>query len=106
MSKAILRENITKNLKEHYNRDTRKRLVKKLKEEEKEEKPNYLIINQIFSYVLKELHWNMAENAQTWDNTPLDIMNEVFPQISQTVWYTEQKITTKKEINVQRDDEK
>lgn len=102
----MLKENLIETLKTHYNRDMRKRLVKKLKEEEKEEKPNYLIINQIFSYVLKELNWNMADNAKNWDNTPLDIMKQTFPQIEQTKWYTEQKLTTKKEIAVQRDDKK
>jgi len=105
MPKTSLKESLIHTLKTQYNRDTRKRLVKKMKEEEKEEKPNYNIINQIFSYILKECDWNMAKNAQTWDNSPLEIINEAFPQIAQTQWYKEQILSTKKEIEVQRNDE-
>jgi len=106
-----LRENMKKTeiietLKTHYNRDLRKGVVKTLLKEEKEtDKPNYQLINQIFSYVLKELGWSMAENSKEWDNTPLDIMQETFPHIESTKWYDEQVLTAKKMIDVLRKDE-
>jgi len=93
-------------LKTHYNRDLRKRVVKTLLKEEKEaDKPNYQLINQIFSYVLKELGWSMAKNTKEWDNTPLDIMQEAFPKIESTKWYDKQILTVEKMINVLRKDE-
>lgn len=98
---------IIETLKAHYDRDIRKKLVKSILQNEKqEEETAYKIINQIFSYVLKELNWNMSENAKEWDNTPLEIMEEAFPQIESTKWYKEQHITATKEINVLREDEK
>ncbi len=98
---------IIETLKAHYDRDTRKQLVKSILQNEKqEEETAYKIINQIFSYVLKELNWNMSVNAEAWDNTPLEVMEEVFPKIESTKWYQDQHITTTKEINVLREDEK
>ena len=97
---------IIETLKTQYNRDLRKGVVKTLLKEEKEtDKPNYQLINQIFSYVLKELGWSMAENTKEWDNTPLDIMQEAFPKIESTKWYEEQILTAKKMIDVLRKDE-
>jgi len=97
---------IIETLKENYNRDLRKGVVKTLLKDEKEEKkPNYELINQIFSYVLKELGWSMSENTKEWDNTPLDIMQEAFPHIESTKWYNEQILTAKKMIDVLRKDE-
>ena len=106
-----MRENMEKTeiieiLKENYNRDLRKGVVKTLLKDEKASvKPNYQLINQIFSYVLKELGWSMAENTKVWDNTPLDIMEDVFPKIESTKWYEEQILTAKKMIDVLRKDE-
>lgn len=98
---------IIETLKAHYDRETRKKLVKSILQNEKQEdETDYKIINQIFSYILKELNWNMSANAKEWDNTPLEIMDEVFPQIESTKWYQEQHITTTKEINVLREDAK
>jgi len=49
---------IIETLKDNYNRDLRKQVVKTIISNEKESKnPDYKIINQIFSYVLKELKW-------------------------------------------------
>lgn len=97
---------IIETLKNNYNRDLRKQVVKTLLKDEKEsEKPNYQLINQIFSYVLKELGWNIAKNTKEWDNTPVDIMQEAFPKIESTKWYDEQILTAKKMIDVLRKDE-
>lgn len=103
-----MRENMKKieiieTLKTKYNRDLRKGVVKTLLKNDKEtDKPNYQLINQIFSYVLKELGWSMAENTKEWDNTPLDIMQDVFPHIESTKWYEEQILTAKKMIDLLR----
>jgi len=88
---------IIETLKDNYNRDLRKQVVKTILSQEKENiNPNYQIINQIFSYVLKELNWNMPEDAKDWDTTPLDIMEEVFPKIESTKWYEIQIVAAKK----------
>jgi L-lactate utilization protein LutC len=96
------KETIIQTLKDNYNRDLRKQVVKTIITNEKQsETPDYKIINQIFSYVLKELEWKMAENTKEWDNTPLDIMEEVFPKLESTKWYEEQILTAKKMIEME-----
>lgn len=86
-------------LKDNYNRELRKQVVKTIVENKKEkDQPDYKIINQIFSYVLKELNWKMADNTEKWDNTPLNIMEEAFPKIENTKWFEEQIRTAKKII--------
>jgi len=93
---------IIQTLKNTYNRDIRKKVVKTLLIEEKEnEIPNYNIINQIFSYVLKELNWTIVANTKEWDNTPLDIMEETFPQIESSKWFEDQILTAKKMIETE-----
>ena len=93
------KDTIIQTLKESYNRDLRKQVVKTLLVNEKEsDTPDYKIINQIFSYVLKELDWKIADNTKEWDNTPLDIMEEAFPKIESTKWFKEQILTAKKMI--------
>ena len=93
---------IIETLKDNYNRDLRKQVVKTIISNEKESKnPDYKIINQIFSYVLKELGWDLAKNTKNWDNTPLDIMEETFPKIESTKWFEEQILTAKKMIELE-----
>jgi hypothetical protein len=100
------RSKIIETLKTHYNRDLRKQVVKTLLKNEKEiDTPNYQIINQIFSYILKELGWKMTDNIIEWDNTPLDIMQEVFPKIESTKWYEAQLAAAKKMIDTMKKDE-
>jgi len=95
------KQEIIEILKNNYHRDIRKQVVKTLLSEEKEQQsPNYKIINQIFSYVLSELAWNMPKSTEDWDSTPLDIMEEVFPQIEKTKWFQEQILMVKKTIEV------
>ena len=99
------KETIIQTLKESYNRDLRKQVVKTLLANEKQsESPDYKIINQIFSYVLKELEWKMAENTKEWDNTPLEIMKETFPKIETTKWFQEQILTAQKMIEMEMRD--
>ena len=96
------KEELIQTLKDTYNRDLRKQVVKTILHEEKEnEKPNYNIINQIFSYVLKELGWTIAANTKEWDNTPLDIMEETFPKLESTKWFKEQILTAKQMIETE-----
>ena len=96
-------------LKAQYNRDLRKQLVKSLLDAEKSKDSSvitkqYKLINQIFSYVLSELGWTMAENTENWDSTPLDVMTEVFPKIKTSEWYKEQHISVDKNIDVDMGD--
>lgn len=93
---------IIETLKTHYPRELRKQVVKTILQDEKQEEvTDYKMINQIFSYVLKELDWSFANNTKEWDNTPLDIMEDAFPHIESTKWYKEQILTAKKMIDVQ-----
>ena len=94
---------IVETLKTHYNRDLRKQVVKTLQKNEKEtDKPNYQVINQIFTYVQKELGWKLPENAENWDYSPLDIMKEVFPNIESTKWYDKQISAAEKTLDAIR----
>lgn len=96
------KQKIIEILKETYDKDLRKQVVKTiLANEEESNDPNYQIINQIFSYVLKELNWNMTDNTKNWDNTPLDIMEKAFPKLETTRWFDEQILTAKKAIELQ-----
>ena len=90
---------IVQTLKENYNRDLRKQVVKTiLANENEQDTPDYKIIDQIFTYVLKELNWKMPENSEEWDYTPLDIMEEAFPKLETTKWFEIQMLSAKKMI--------
>jgi len=96
------KQEIIKTLKNSYSREIRKKLVKSILADEKENAiPNYKVMNQIFSYVLGQLGWTMAQSASDWDKTPLDIMEETFPSIEKTNWYKEQLLTAKRNIDVE-----
>jgi len=96
------KQEIIKTLKESYSRELRKQLVKRIQADEKENiLPNYKIVNQIFSYILAELDWTIPQSTQKWDSIPLDIMEEVFPQIEKTNWHKEQLLIAKKNINIE-----
>ena len=100
-----MNDKIIKILKDNYPRDIRKQLVKTILIEEKrlnqiEIKEHYLIINQIFSYVLKELNWELGGNSKSWNENPLFIMAEVFPKIDTTQWYKDQRLVISNNINV------
>ena len=92
-------------LKEQYDRDTRKQLIKSMLEDEKEKLPisesqAYHFINQIFSYVLKNSNWDITLNSSDWDSKPLDVMKEVFPKIESTAWYKSKNLSIDKDIDV------
>ena len=57
-------------------------------------------MNQIFSYVLGQLGWSLAENSQAWDNSPLDILQDAFPQIEATQWYKGLELNVQKSIDL------
>ena len=99
------KEEIIDGLKAQYPRDLRKQLVKTILSNEKDQdktavKQQYNLMNQIFSYVLKECNWSMSQNSENWDNTPLEIMAKVFPKLATTRWYKEQDIAVKKNIDI------
>jgi len=86
-------------------------LVKTILSNEKEQdkaaiEQRYKLMNQIFSYVLKECNWSMSQNSGEWDNTPLEIMTEVFPKLDTTQWYKEQGFVVKKDIDIVMDQSK
>ena len=92
-------------LKEQYDRDTRKQLVKSILEEEKgqstaSQSATLQIINQIFSYVLKNANWNITLNSSDWDTQPLEIMKAVFPKIETTHWYKDKHLSIGKDIDL------
>lgn len=90
---------IIQTLKDNYNRDLRKQVVKTILTDEKEkDQPDYKVINQIFTYVLKESNWEMPKNLAEWDYTPLDIMEEAFPKLETTKWFEVQILTARKMI--------
>lgn len=98
---------IIETIKETYNRDLRKQVVKTILSQEKShDTPDYQIINKIFYYVLKELNWNMADHIEEWDNTPLDIMEEAFPKIETSKWFEIQIFEAQKSIALLRENDR
>jgi hypothetical protein len=100
------REEIIETLKDTYSREIRKGLVRSILEKEKTEneleiQQQYKLMNQIFSYVLQQSGWKMGENSSNWDASPLKIMQDVFPKLSTSKWYTEQLLNTKQNVEVQ-----
>ncbi len=97
------KEEVIDKLKVQYPRNVRKQLVKTILTKEKDKtavKQQYNLMNQIFSYVLKECNWSMSQSSEKWDNTPLEIMETVFPKLAITQWYKEQAIAVTKNIDV------
>lgn len=95
-------------LKARYTRDLRKQVVKTILQYEKNDdkealKPSYNILNQIFSYIMSELNWNISQNASSWDDTPLKILSEVFPKVETTKWYKDQQLLVTKPIKLEGD---
>jgi hypothetical protein len=92
-------------LKSQYPRDVRKQLIKSILDSEKDGNKDsldtqYMILSQIFSYVLKELNWSMPKNSTELDSIPLEVMIEVFPKIDKTKWFSEQLLMTKSSVNL------
>lgn len=99
-------EEIIATLKSHYSRDTRKQLVKSIlsvesSNDKQEIESGYMMINQIFSYVLAELKWNLPDTSVNLDTKPLDVMVEVFPKLETTKWYKQQQLQVSKIIDLQ-----
>jgi DNA-binding ferritin-like protein len=86
-------------LKAQYNRDVRKQLIKSILVHEKDGQlealqPSYNVLNKIFSYVIAQLNWQLPTNSKEWDDTPLQVLVEVFPKIEKTKWFQEQHLDT------------
>ena len=95
-------------LKEQYTRDLRKQVVKAIlkaeKSNDKEDlKSSCNIINQIFSYIISQLDWNMSKESDAWDDTPLKILTEVFPKIETTKWFKDLQLHATKSIKLEGD---
>jgi len=100
-----MQEEIVATIKEQYSRDLRKQIVKSILNNEKSNdkkslEDSYKIINQIFAYIISELKWSISQNTDNWDDTPLQIMIEVFPKIETTEWYKGQQLSVNKSINI------
>ena len=93
----MINEEIVARLKAEYPRDLRKHMIKNILLHEKSRDKaaidsSYKILNQIFSYIISELNWKIAEHTSTWDQTPLKVIAQAFPKLSTTQWYKEQQI--------------
>jgi len=93
-------------IKEKYNRDLRKQVVKAILKNEKSndkmaQESSYKIINQIFSYIISELDWNISQNTNSWNDSPLKIISEIFPKIETTQWFKDQQLLVTKPINLE-----
>lgn len=88
-----------------YNRDLRKKIVKNILQNEKDNdqtalKSSYNITNQIFSYVISQLDWDISSNSNQWDDTPLNIMSQIFPKIETTKWFQNQQLIANSSIEL------
>jgi len=95
-------------IKEQYTRDIRKQLVKSVIKNEKENdiesvRSSYNIVNQIFSYIMSELGWTLSDDSNSWDDRPLKIMLEVFPNIDKTKWFEEKLLQVKGLVSLKGD---
>ena len=102
-----MHQEIISTLKEQYTRDLRKQVVKSIIKSEKNDdkeslESSYKVINQIFSYIIGELNWNIS-NTSNWDETPLKILSETFPKIETTQWFKNQQLHVTKPINIESD---
>ena len=92
-------------IKKSYTRDLRKQIVKSLIKHEKDNdkeaiESSHKILNQIFSYIISELGWTFSQNSSEWDNTPLQIMGEVFPNIDSTKWFGEKLLSASSSVEL------
>jgi len=99
------RDAVIETLKGHYHRDIRKQLVKSLLRAEKSGdqvaiQQAYQLINQIFSYVLKESGWKIGVDSGAWNAQPMEIMLAVFPKLHTSLWYQEQELMVNQKIDV------
>ncbi|WP_373071040.1 hypothetical protein [Sulfurimonas sp.] len=98
-------EEIIKTIKDTYSRDIRKQLVKSVIKNEKDNdkeaiESSYKVVDQIFSYVISELGWTFSSDSNSWNDTPLQIMLEVFPNIDKTKWFEEKLLQVKSSISL------
>ena len=96
-----MEENILKEIKANYSKTLRKEVVRSILQHETNNdkeaiKSSYNTIDQIFSYVIGQLNWKMAEHTAKWDDAPLKIITEAFPKINKTKWFKEKQLQIKK----------
>ena len=96
-----MEQKIIDSLKEQYTRELRKQVVKAILRDEKNSdkedlKSTYNVINQIFAYIIGELNWTISQDSNTWDDTPLKIISEVFPKLETTKWFKDQQLSVTK----------
>ncbi len=99
----MIEDEIVTLLKEQYDRELRKQLVKTLLEDEKSgdtQSASAKILDQIFSYILKSLQWNIVHNTNEWSTLPLEILKKVFPKIEKTQWFNEKQLHTNQDIDL------
>ncbi|HHH37627.1 MAG TPA: hypothetical protein ENK77_03310 [Epsilonproteobacteria bacterium] len=106
----MTKNEIIETIKSHYSRDLRKQLIKTVLQHEQNKdmqdvEQQYNLLDQIFSYILKNTGWDMPENLKDWNSAPLQIMTEVFPQIESTLWYQDKKLLVSGSIDVKIDDD-
>lgn len=103
------KQQIVKELKSNYPRDIRKQLIKTIMHNEKNNDKaidqQYHLLDQIFSYVLKVSDWSIADNLEGWNQSPLRIMTEVFPQLESTQWYREKTLSASGNIDIIMEDD-
>jgi len=99
----MTKDELVRALKEQYSKEIRKQLVHSLNETEAEGEKgkSYQLMNQIFSYVLAQLGWTMANSTKEWDTRPLEVMQDVFPKIKKTKWFKEQALLAQNSIDVE-----
>ncbi|MBN2824331.1 MAG: hypothetical protein JXQ76_03325 [Campylobacterales bacterium] len=91
-------------IKAQYDRNTRKELIKTIQKLEKSKdytklQGGYQILHQIFSYILKELSWDINDRTLAWNQDPLEILTQSLPQIEQTQWFTGLAMTIQAHID-------
>ncbi len=101
-------QEIVETIKEQYTRSLRKQVVKSmLKYEKTKDKKaldsSYKVINQIFTYIISQLNWSISRDTNGWDDTPLEIISEVFPKIETTKWFKDQQLQVTNSISIKGD---
>jgi hypothetical protein len=104
----MTKEQISDFLKSQYPRDVRKQLVRSIIQSEKlgdtdTIKQQTMILNQIFSYVLKECSWDIPQESTSLNQLPLEIMDEAFPKLKDTKWFNDQLLSTRQNIKTMVD---
>ena len=96
-----MKENILNEIKASYSKTLRKEVVRNVLQHERNNDTeaiasSYETLNQIFSYIISQLNWEIPQNPSQLDDAPLKIIAEAFPKIDKTKWFKEQLLQIKK----------